>query len=81
METLVRKPSDYYKLEKLDPAYSVYFGKKDFITIENSLEKIYSAFEKKKKAAQKNLKKFIKVAKKNYDIAIKDLVYKPGVSP
>ena len=76
-----KKPSDYYKLEKLDPAYSVYFGKKDFITIENSLEKIYSAFEKEEEGSSTKLKKFIKVAKNNYDIAIKDLVYKPGVSP
>ena len=76
-----KKPSDYYELEKLDPAYSVYFGKKDFITIENSLEKIYSAFEKEEEGSSTKLKKFIKVAKNNYDIAIKDLVYKPGVSP
>ena len=76
-----KKPSDYYKLEKLDPAYSVYFGKKDFITIENTLEKIYSAFEKEEEGSSTKLKKFIKVAKNNYDIAIKDLVYKPGVSP
>jgi len=76
-----KKPSDYYKLEKLDPAYSVYFGKKDFITIENTLEKIYSTFEKEEEGSSTKLKKFIKVAKNNYDIAIKDLVYKPGVSP
>ena len=76
-----KNPSDYYKLEKLDPAYSVYFGKKDFITIENTLEKIFSAFEKEEEGSSTKLKKFIKVAKNNYDIAIKDLVYKPGVSP
>jgi len=33
-----QKPSDYYSLEKLNPAYSVYFGKDDFITIEDTLE-------------------------------------------
>ena len=41
-----KQTSDYYKLEKLNPAYSVYYGKNDFITIEDSLEKIYLAFEK-----------------------------------
>ena len=51
-----KKPSDYYKLEKLDPAYSVYFGKKDFITIENNLEKIYCAFEKEEEGSSKKLK-------------------------
>lgn len=74
-------PSDYYKLEKLNPAYSVYFGKDDCITIEDSIEKISKAFEAEEKGSSKKLKKFIEQAKNNYDIAIKDLVYNPGVSP
>ena len=76
-----KKPSDYYTLEKLNPAYSVYFGKDDFITIEDTLEKIKIAFEKEEIGSSKKLNKFIEKAKSNYDIAIKDLVYNPGVSP
>ena len=76
-----KHPSTYYSLEKLDPAYSVYFGKKDFITIENSLDKIYNTFEKEEPGSSKKLMEFISDAKSNYDIAIKDLVYNPGVSP
>jgi phytoene desaturase len=74
-------PSDYYTLEKLNPAYSVYFGVDDYITIEDTLEKIITAFEKEEKGSSIKLKKFIANAKSNYDIAIKDLVYNPGVSP
>ncbi|WP_250432725.1 phytoene desaturase family protein [Hanstruepera flava] len=76
-----KKPSEYYTLEKLNPAYSVYFDKNDFITIENTLDKIYDAFEKEESGSSKLLKKFIDKAKDNYNIAIKDLVYNPGVSP
>ena len=76
-----KKPSDYYTLEKLNPAYSVYFGKDDYITIEDTLKKIYLAFEKEEKGSAKKLEKFIESAKTNYDIAIKDLVYNPGESP
>lgn len=76
-----KKPSDYYLLEKLSPAYSVYFGKDDFITIEDTLEKILLAFENEEAGSSKKLNKFIDNAKSNYDIAIKDLVYNPGVSP
>ncbi|MEL0457052.1 phytoene desaturase family protein [Flavobacteriaceae bacterium SZ-1-7] len=76
-----KKPSDYYTLEKLNPAYSVYFGKNDFITIEDTLEKIEKAFEKEEPGSSKKLRKFINEAKSNYNIAIKDLVYNPGVSP
>ncbi len=74
-------PSDYYKLEKLNPAYSVYFGVDDYITIEDTLDKIILAFEKEEKGSSIKLQKFIENAKNNYDIAIKDLVYNPGVSP
>lgn len=76
-----KHPSDYYNLEKLNPAYSVYFGELDYITIENNLEKIYAAFEKEEPGSSKALEEFISEAKSNYDIAIKDLVYNPGVSP
>ena len=37
-------PSDFYELEKLNPAYIVYFGIDDYITIEDTLEKISEAF-------------------------------------
>ncbi|PRX41747.1 phytoene desaturase family protein [Salegentibacter salegens] len=76
-----KKPSDYYELEKLSPAYKVFFGKNDSITIEDSLDKICAAFEAEEPGSSKKLKQFIEEAKNNYDIAIKDLVYRPGVSP
>ena len=75
------KSSDFYELEKLNPAYSVYFDKDDYITIEDTLEKIYLAFEKEEVGSSKKLKKFIDNAQDNYEVAIKDLVYRPGVSP
>lgn len=76
-----KHPSHYYQLDKLNPAYSVYFGKDDFITIEDTLDKICAAFEREEPGSSVPLKSFIEKAKSNYDIAIKDLVYKPGVSP
>ena len=74
-------PSDYYSLEKLSPAYSVYFGQNDRITIGDTLDKICEAFEAEESGSSIVLRKFIDKAKKNYDIAIKDLVYRPGLSP
>ncbi len=74
-------PEDFYALEKLNPAYSVYFGKDDYITIEDTLNKICAAFEKEEKGSSDKLMKFINNAQNNYDVAIKDLVYRPGVSP
>ncbi|WP_224489555.1 phytoene desaturase family protein [Robertkochia flava] len=76
-----KKPSDYYHLIKLNPAYNVYFGESDYISIADSLERICEAFEAEEKGSAKKLRSFIGKAEENYDIAIKDLVYNPGVSP
>ncbi len=76
-----KKPSDYYKLEKLDPAYQVYFGENDSITIPGSYDEICDVFEAEEKGSSEHLKKFIKSAEDNYNIAVKDVVYRPGVSP
>ena len=76
-----RKVSDYYTLEKLDPGYEVYFDQMESIKIGDTLEKIYEAFEAEETGSAVKLKKFIKKAEDNYNIAIKDLVYRPGISP
>jgi phytoene desaturase len=76
-----RKVSDYYSLKKLDPGYEVYFDQMESIKIGDTLEKIYTAFELEEKGSALKLKKFIKKAEDNYNIAIKDLVYRPGISP
>jgi phytoene desaturase len=76
-----KKPEDYYVLDRLDPGYEVYFGENSSIKIPSNLDEIYKIFEKEEKGSSKHLKTFLDAAKSNYDIAVKDLVYKPGVSP
>ena len=72
--------ADYYHIEKLDPGYQIYFGPNESLQISSSLEKIYETFESVEKGSGAKLRKFIDKAKKHYNIAIKDLVYRPGVS-
>ncbi|MBP6182142.1 phytoene desaturase family protein [Flavobacterium sp.] len=76
-----KKTTDYYELIKLSPAYRVYYGIDDFITIADNLADIIFTFEAIEKGSGKILNEFMAEAKSNYDIAIKDLVYRPGVSP
>lgn len=76
-----KKPSDYYQLKKLSPAYRVYFGARNFVNIADNLPEIITMFESIEKGSGKKLEKFMAVAKSNYDVAIKDLVYRPGISP
>ena len=75
-----KQPSDYYKLTKLSPAYSVYFGPSDVVTIADNPDTIAATFETIEHGSGEALKSFINTAKSNYDIAIKDLVYRPGES-
>lgn len=76
-----KKPSDYYALEKLSPAYQVYFDQQDSITIPDNFKDICAVFEAEEPGSSKHLIKFMKSAEDNYDIAVRDMVYKPGVSP
>ena len=69
-----KKTSDLYELERLDPGYQVVFGENESISIGDSLEKIYTVFEKEESGSSEKLKRFMASAKENYDIAIKDLV-------
>ncbi|ARN76566.1 phytoene dehydrogenase [Nonlabens spongiae] len=75
-----KKPSDYYQLDKLNPAYSVVF-EDEKITIADNLPAIKETFEKVEAGSSKPLQEFMDVASENYDIAIKNLVYRPGESP
>lgn len=75
-----KKPSDYYHLEKLNPAYEVYFDALDSIQIPDNLPDILAVFEKEETGSAKHLESFLDNAKHNYDVAIKDLVYRPGIS-
>lgn len=75
-----KKPSDYYQLEKLNPAYEVYFDHLNSIQIPDTIPAIAAIFEKEEPGSSKHLNDFLESAKFNYDVAIKDLVYRPGVS-
>lgn len=70
--------SHYYALERLDPAYRVYFGPNDSIDIGDSIDKIKNTFESIEQGSATRLGKFMSNAKSNYDTAMKDLVYQPG---
>ncbi len=75
-----KKTSDYYQLDKLSPAYKIFFSD-DEITIGDSMDKICVEFERIEKGSSTKLKQFISEAQENYDIAINKVVLRPGLSP
>ena len=75
-----KKTSDYYQLDKLSPAYKVYFND-GHLTIGDSLKKIIQAFEEIEAGSGAKLDKFIAEAQDHYRIAIDKIVLRPGLSP
>lgn len=76
-----KTPQDYYELHRLNPAYRVYFDTLDYVDISGKPEEIIQTFEKIESGSGLKLRKFLDNASDNYDVAIKDLVYKPGLNP
>ena len=75
-----KKTSDFYQLDKLNPAYKIFF-EDDIITIGDCMETICEEFERIESGSSTHLKKFIGQAQENYNIAINKVVLRPGLSP
>ncbi len=75
-----KRTSDYYLLDKLSPAYKIFFSD-DVITIGDTMDKICAEFERIEPGSSAQLRKFIAKAQRNYDIAINKVVLRPGLSP
>ena len=75
-----KKVGDYYNLLKLDPGFSVVYGKDNTIDVPASLEELVDLFENIEKGSGSRLKKFLKKAAIKYNIGMDSLVYKPSHS-
>lgn len=75
-----KSTSDFYKLNKLSPAYKIFFAD-DVITIGDCMDKICEEFERIETGSSEHLRSFIGKAQENYEIAINKIVLRPGISP
>ena len=75
-----KKPSDYYELVRLDPSYSIFFGKGDVMEVPAKMEELYAMFERYEPGSSKNLKKFLSEAQYKYQVGMSEFVHKPGHS-
>lgn len=74
-----KKVSDYYELERLSPSYRVVF-KDDTLDVASDINELYKQFETIETGSAKKLEHYLKEAEYKYNIGMKDLVYKPGLS-
>lgn len=70
-----KKPSDFYKLTRLDPQYRVYFGKNDYVDIVKDLKSNLKLFEKLEPGVSKKIEDYLQRAEKDYIAAKKYILY------
>lgn len=75
-----RQTSDFYQLKRLDPSYSVIFGKDHFVNIPADFERLKALFESVEPGSAKKLELFMEQAAYKYEVGMKDLAYRPGRS-
>lgn len=75
-----KKPSDYYELKRLDPSYSVFFGKDDVMDVPANLEAFKAMFERYEPGSSQKLEQFLAEAEYKYKVGMSEFVHKPSHS-
>ena len=75
-----KKPSDYYKLVRLDPSYKVIFGPDEAVDLPAGLDQLETLFEKIELGSGPKLREFLKQAAYKYDVGMNKFVWKPSRS-
>ena len=78
-EQFDKKVSDYYKLERLDPSYRIYW-ENEKSDIPANYEALKQFFEKMEPGSSQQLDKYLVEAAVKYKIGMQQLVFKPGQS-
>ncbi|MEL6719438.1 MAG: phytoene desaturase family protein [Bacteroidota bacterium] len=75
-----KKVSDYYDLVRLDPSYSVFFGKENVMEVPAKMEDLYAMFERYEAGSSQHLKDFLAEAEYKYKVGMNEFVHKPSHS-
>ncbi len=74
------KPTDFYELKRLDPAFAVIFENHQTMTVPDDYNALKALFESIEPGSSVQLDAFMKEAKYKYEVGMEELVYKPGLS-
>jgi phytoene desaturase len=72
--------SDFYKLIRLDPSFTIIFPGNEIMHIPDSIEKLYDLFESKEKGSSGKLKNFLADAALKYKVAMNGLIDKTATT-
>lgn len=79
-ERFGKKVSDYYDLVRLNPSYSVFFGKNDVMHVPAKMSELYAMFDRYEPGSSKHLKTFLEEAAYKYKVGMSEFVHKPSHS-
>lgn len=79
-EKFGKSVSDYYVLKRLDPSYTVCFGKDDFVDIPASFKDLLALFESLEAGSAAKLEQFLDEAAYKYKVGMEEYVWKPSLS-
>lgn len=72
--------SDFYELKRLDPGFTVVFGKDNVVNVPSDFDALCELFESIEKGSAAKLKKFLDDAGVKYKLGMDKLVYQPAAS-
>ncbi len=75
-----KKPTDFFELKRLDPAYRIYHGKNEYVDVSADLEKNMALFEAMEPGSAKQLTRYLAQSKYQYDVSMSDFLYKDYTS-
>jgi phytoene desaturase len=71
-----KKPSDFYKLKKLDPKYRIIFSKNEMVDMVNDRSKNFKYFESIEPGSSKKIELYLQRASEMYKLGMDNFVYK-----
>ena len=71
-----RKREDYYELERLDPAYKVYFEDQGAVDVPADISGVRKLFREFEPDGDKALDRYLKQAAYKYDVAMSEFLYR-----
>ncbi len=75
-----KKVSDYYELQRLDPAYKIVFGAEKEMPIPADMPALEAMFETYEAGSSLKLRQFLKEAAYKYEVGMGEFVFKPSNS-
>ncbi len=71
-----KKPEDYYKLQRIDPSYRIFFDGEQITDVSADLEENYELFDSFEEGGGDKLRRYLEQAEHHYRLAMDEMLYR-----